>query len=289
MNPKRTAQEETYLLSDAEHAAGSSIYKFTFSPHWRSIVNQKLSIGVRSVKLLLSPRTIFVEGLSIKNGSQIAGATPDGERQYWNISPTVIMTSSWSQLNDELQKDKEFKVNLLNDDQKKVFNSSSYAIKYNPADNTLIIAVGSTDNHYLVLDSDAVVSSDFKALTDTYSDNLWTDLSSCSQGRMTPNTFNQKWSHLVEVLVNSNGLIMRILFKKLATRENIKINASFVDLAFHQYLGITNEQFVPPKEYDINYSDNKFWIRLCTLNDHDAEMAPDGKDQLVIEAIMYSS
>ena len=278
MNPKRTAQEETYLLSDAEHAAGSSIYKFTFSPHWRSIVNQKLSIGVRSVKLLLSPRTIFIEGLSIKNGSQ-----------YWNISPTVIMTSSWSQLNDELQKDKEFKVNLLNDDQKKVFNSSSYAIKYNPADNTLIIAVGSTDNHYLVLDSDAVVSSDFKALTGTYSDNLWTDLALCSQGRMTPNAFNQKWSHLVEVLVNSNGLIIRILFKKLATRENIKINASFVDLAFHQYLGITNEQFVPPKEYDINYSDNKFWIRLCTLNDHDAEMAPDGKDQLVIEAIMYSS
>ena len=278
MNLKRTAQEETYLLSDAEHTAGSSIYKFTFSPHWRSIVNQKLSIGVRSVKLLLSPRTIFIEGLTIKNGTA-----------YWNISPSVIMTGSWSQLNDELQKDKEFKVNLLNDDQKKVFNSSSYGIKYNPADNTLIIAVGSTDDHYLELDSGAVVSNDFKALTGTYSDNLWQNLSLCSQGRMTADAFNLKWSHLVEVIVDADGCITMIIFKKLATRDNIKINASFVDLAFHQYLGITNEQFVPPKEYDINYSDNKFWIRLCTLNDHDAEMAPDGKDQLVIEAIMYSS
>ena len=86
----------------------------------------------------------------------------------------------------------------------------------------------------------------------------------------------------------NKGNLIRISFINIWNRDTLKIHASFVDLSYHQWLGVCNEQFIPPKEYPIVFDDQKFWIELYTLYGKPVELPNDGKDQIIIEAMMNS-
>lgn len=277
------SQEETYLLSDAEHVSGTNKYIFTFSPHWRSIYNQNLSIAIRSVKLWLAPRSIYMSALSITDGTN--GLI---------ISPSVVMNGTWTELNDALFKDKEFHLAGNN-----VYYINSYVIAYDPTDCSLKFAItNSSDKYYFsfTYSANSDVSDDFKYLTNLTSDVFWSNLSNLTLGSLSKDDFLAAWGDYVDIETNSSGKVILIKFKKLAVREPLKVNASFVDLAKNQYLGITNEQYMPPKQYNINCGDQKFWIELTTIDNQAVEFTDDRdienniyrKEEIAIEAIMQA-
>ena len=112
--------EESYSISDAIHDDGTNRYTFKFNPQWRNKIKQQLHLGIRSIKLWLSPRLLWMEGLSINEGSH-----------SYNISPQVIVTNSMTEANtmfkNDIQKHIEFEDTKL-----------SYSIYYHPSSNSLV-------------------------------------------------------------------------------------------------------------------------------------------------------
>ena len=98
-------------------------------------------------------------------------------------------------------------------------------------------------------------------------------------------TFPPHWRR-----TNQKSLSIAIRSVKLLNAINeLMVSASFVDMNERKWLGITNEQFIPPKEYPITYDDQKFWIELYTLDGLPMEIKPeDAGEWLVIEAMMNS-
>lgn len=77
-------------------------------------------------------------------------------------------------------------------------------------------------------------------------------------------------------------------YENIWDRENVHLRASFVDLGYQNFLGVSNEQFIPPKEYPISYTDQKFSIELFDSTDRPVEIPEDERGGLVIEAILNS-
>ena len=270
-------QEETYLITEAEHTKGTNRYTFTFSPHWRSVFNKALSMSVRTVKLWRSNRIIYLNGLSINTSTE-----------SWNISPSVVMNSTWEDLNDKLSMNRKMLYELYSaTSSSHEFSESSYAIV--SSKDSLIITVNTTKDCYLTIDeSDNIASSDLMVLTGLTDQAFWIALAKHSNKIITKEQF-AFWARLVELRYDSNDRIRMIKFNKLASREDLIVKASFVDLAFHQYLGLTNETFIPPKVYDVCYGDQKFYIDLESIDGQPVELPSDDKDMLVLECMMNLS
>ena len=140
--------------------------------------------------------------------------------------------------------------------------SGTYNIYYNPSTRRLVFEITTTDNFYFVYDPDITQSEDFKAITGK----------SFVDG--------QKFY--------KDGRLIRIEFDNVWNRENIYIKSSFVDLAYDNFLGVSNDSFIPPKTYPIVFGDQKFWIKLYDSQGNPIELPVDQKDNLIIEAIMNS-
>lgn len=275
------SQEESYSLEDAVHDKGTNRYIFEYSPHWRRIVDRPLSISIRSVKMWLSNRTIYIDGLCLCSNDEGTG--------LWNISPHVILSGTMKDLNDELVKDRHNHYELFSSSGGVGFTEQSYEIKYNQSKGSLYIGVATTGSNYLWLDyQDATyVSNDFKMITGLTDDQFWLDLAFTVRGEMGLDKFEELWGTNKVILECDDDLrVTKITFNNIWDRCTVRIAASFVDLAGHQYLGITNEQFIPPKEYSIVNGDQKFYLDLFSLDGKPLELPSDQKDQLVIEAIM---
>ena len=272
-------QEETYWIHDAEHRNGTNRYTFTFSPHWRRTNQKSLTIGIRSIKFIPSPISVYINGLTLQSSSE-----------SWNISPTIISDGNIQNLADSLEKDR-----LNKYDQYKFVNPStsftvnSYNIFVNTASQKLVIGVNDSINTWLRLDTNSIFSDGFKRLVSINDDQFYNDLSYLSrQGSSFYEEFEHKYiDYPVSVTMNENT-ITRIEFTKISIYDNMMIAASFVDLAYHNFLGKTNEQFVPPKEYHITNDDHKFWIELYNISGEEIELPIGSKDQLIIEAMMNS-
>ena len=61
--------EDAYSISNAEHVRGTNRYTFTFNDIWRNIYEEKLSVAIRSIRMFLRPRTIWLDGLLLADCS----------------------------------------------------------------------------------------------------------------------------------------------------------------------------------------------------------------------------
>ena len=240
--------EEAYSTSDinTEHTIGTNLYTFKYNHQWRT-KQVPLKIGIRKINLNFSPRIFQVNGLSITDGTQ---------DNTFNISPFVLITGSMTQTNKAFQEDiksfQEFDSDLP---------KGIYTIYYNPASKNLVFEITSTGSYYFVIDSNASVSDDFKFIT----------------GK---NSINDG------IMSYENNKLKRIVFNNVWDRENVYVQASFVDLSYGNYLGVTNDTYYPPKTYPVTFGDQKFWIRLFDSFGNEIELPNDGKDNLIIESIM---
>ena len=207
-----------------------------------------LSIGIRKINLNFSPRLFLVNGISISDGTH-----------SWNISPFVMITGSMTKANKAFQEDIKLHQEFYNDLPKGI-----YTIYYNPASRKIIFEITVTDTYYFIIDNNVSVSEDFKIITGV-------------------NSFNNGI-----MFKNSSNKLVRIEFPNVWDRENIYVQASFVDLAYGNYLGVTNDTYTPPKIYPVTFGDQKFWIGLYDSQGNNIELPNDGKENLIIESIMQS-
>ena len=207
-----------------------------------------LTIGIRKIHLNFSPRMFWVDGLYLSNGTNT-----------FDISPSIMITDSMTKSNKTFQEDIKLHQEYNND-----LPKGSYSIYYNPSTRRIVFEITTTESYYFILDSNISVSDDFKVIT----------------GK---NNFTDGY-----LRYDVNGKLKQIIFDNVWDRENLYVQASFVDLAYGNYLGVTNDNYYPPKIYPIVFDDQKFWICLYDSLGNEIEIPNDGKDNLIIESIMIA-
>ena len=233
--------EDSYCLKDAEHEPGTNKYTFTWNFQWRNIIQEHLTVSVRSIKLWLAPRHLWFDNLVVHRGN---------EDTYNGID--VAITGSMLEFNEKVAN-----------------QTNGYRVYYNPTNRRLVFDCDGENyfpaNH-LITNPTISLSNDLKVIT------------------------NEDSTENVEVLnVDAQERPITFCFSDVWDRENIHIRASFVDLGYQRFLGVTNEQFIPPKEYPICYTDQKFTIELYDSTDREVELPIlDNKDTLLIELILNS-
>ena len=250
----RKTIEDSYCLKDAEHTPGTNKYTFTFNTQWRNIINEHLTISIRSVKLWRQPRNLWVDNLVIHDV-----INDFDEATSFDISITGAMTEFNNKMADKL-KDANYRVYYNPKENRIVFDcKEGYYFKY--------VSISEVDPP---LNPPAIVtdwSDDFKAIT--RATNIWNDMV------------------VYESDTNDNPTCF--VFENVWNREEVHVRASFVDLGYKNFLGVSNEQFIPPKEYPISFTDHKFSIELFDSLDRPIELPTDELGGLVIEAIMNST
>lgn len=238
--------EDSYCLKDAEHTSGSHRYTFTYNFQWRNIIQEHLTISIRSVKLWKQPRNLWIDNLVVHSIDEDKDTATS-----FDISIVGAMT--------------EFNNKMAN-------KTEGYRVYYNPKENRIVFDCDS-DHYFKYISPEqspsivTQISGDFKAITGAT--NLWNDM--------------------VVLDKDANDNPTCFCFPNVWNRENVHIRASFVDLGYKNFLGVSNEQFIPPKEYPISYTDKKFIIELFDSSDRPIELPPDESGGLVIEAILKST
>ena len=151
---------------------------------------------------------------------------------------------------------------------KMVDKTEGYRVYYNPKEKRIVFDCDS--NHYFTQrppDFTTTCSDDFKAITGI-------------------TNFNDIVIYDEDEEEDPN--ILCFGFENVWDRENVHLRASFVDLGYQNFLGVSNEQFIPPKEYPISFTDQKFTIELFDSTDRPVELPEDELGGLVIEAILNS-
>ena len=254
--------EDSYCLRDAEHINGTNKYTFKYNFQWRNIIHEHLTVSVRSVKLWLAPRHLWVEGLQVHTSS---GTDSTG------FNTTI--TGSMSEFNDKLSG---------------MSDAVGYRVYYNPINRRLVFdcANGNYFNYTSIESMTIKMSKDLRVIVgikkeDDNTDNETDTVNFGSTSVSAPN---------VEVLhTNSNDYIDVFCFNNVWDRENVHISGSFVDLGYKNFLGVSNEQFIPPKEYPISFTDQKFTIELYDSTEKPVEIPSlDNKDTLLIEMTLNS-
>ena len=233
--------EDSYCLRDAEHTPGTNRYIFKYNMQWRNIIHEHLTVSVRSVKLWLAPRHLWVSGLQVH--------TTETASTGFNVT----ITGSMSQFNDKLAG---------------MSDSLGYKVYYNPSNRRLVFdcATGNYFNYTSADDILATMSNDLKVITG-----------------------QDDFENVTVLHQGANDYIDSFCFENVWDRENVHVSASFVDLGYHNFLGVSNEQFIPPKEYPISFTDQKFTIDLFDSTEKPVEIPPlDNKDTLLIEMILNS-
>ena len=235
--------EDSYCLKDAEHEQGTNRYTFTYNFQWRNIIQEHLTISIRSVKLWRLPRNLWVDNLFIHDKTEDTD-TP--------TSFDISITGSMTEFNNKLAS-----------------KMKGYRVYYNPKEKRIVFDCDS--EHYFIfppLTVNTEFSSDFQAITGltSFYDFVYDD--DC---------------------LDTNQHLTCFWFPNVWNREDVHVRASFVDLGYKNFLGVSNEQFIPPKEWAISYTDKKFSIELFDLLDREIELPEDECGGLVIEAILKST
>ena len=235
--------EDSYCLKDAEHQVGTNKYTFTYNFQWRNIIQEHLTISVRSVKLWRQPRNLWVDNLFVHN------TTSDADEA---TSFDISITGSMTEFNNKM-----------------AGKTDGYRVYYNPKKKRIVFDCDS--NHYFVippLTINTEFSSDFKAITGLTSFYSFSYDNDC---------------------LDADEHLHCFWFPNVWDREDVHVRASFVDLGYKNFLGVSNEQFIPPKEYPISFTDKKFTIELFDSLDQPIELPEDECGGLVIEAILKST
>jgi len=274
--------EDVYRLNTSTYRSIDNSYEFNYNYQWTTTTRSR-SISVREVRLITSPRFLFIEGLYLTNNES---------SNMVNIDCPIIVPSGTTLTSTD------FRTNLVD-----LFTSyiresgiwerlDQFYIGYNPCTNTL--SYSTTDELYFILGTSSgdgfTISDDLKAITGLTDNQLWVDLSMVTYGDMSASVFRSKYmSQPIDIKTSADGVVA-IRFTSVWNRDPLLIKSSFVDLAYDGYLGFTNSVFNPPKRFNIKSLSSRFNINLYDgVSAKPIVLPSDQKDQVIIEAIMSTS
>ena len=273
--------EQGFWIQDAEHDVHTNRYTFEFPSQWiQASFNTKPSIGIRSIRLVPSSRTISMSNLSIK--SKLTG-------EYMNVSFDINLSegdtmSDMNRMLSTIRHDTWSYGSLGGND---AFSPYAYTIEYDFTSSSLVFKINNKDDWFIIDETDTpCVSDDFKSIVGITDNSFWIDLAKLSNGTIQKTEFDKQHTEPCTIQMRATGGIAEMRFPNVWNRMQLRINASFANLVANQYVGYTNATFMPPKYYDALSDSHQFWIELYDSHGHPIELASDRRDTLVMESVL---
>ena len=133
--------------------------------------------------------------------------------------------------------------------------------------------------------ADVYTSSDFRQMMNIENDELFKSIASYQSGEIEKSEITIP--NNVSLEFNDDGLLLAINFKNVWNRSSLLISSTLSTLSEQKIICISDEQYNPPKEYDVSGYRKDFSISLF---DRDAlvELPIDGKDIIIIEMLLIA-
>ena len=256
--------EDVILFSDAEHEEGTSRYWFNFPSTWRTISNQNLVLGVRSISLV-------------------------------NELPQVIKF--------DIRFVIAHNINQTGDEHKVIQLNASFDIdlKFDQGYN-LLKRITENLNVSYVLTADMKEDPDvkFKAYplnelapncfgirvyAENVPENKYVRILYYEQG----NYFDQLYSEWYYEDFETEDQFVKFIFPYANTLyiKDFYLTSSISTQSEHNYLGRTNDVYNPPKQFPLSSADSRFWVDLHSFHIKDdslhAELPEKYRNQFLIE------
>ena len=306
----RTAFEESYRLNQAIYHKQSNSYRFKHNEQWihsqphSRLAQDTKKIAVRAIKLIRSYRSLTFGQLYLQKDAQLA-----------NITLPIQCPSSYTMSNIvDLYKNETHKLYDSMVTESTIYSTPNIFaleklldINYDGNSKTLSFGMGViiADTHFVLgqtAGSDLNTTSDFMNTVGIIDNQFWIDLSLLTHGVASMHDFTYtasgvtkfeaKYSSLPFKVHFNNSVDRKVIgfdFTNVWSREALRVDASFVNLSNDRFLGYTDANYNPPKEYSIKDGSFDFEIQLFdSVTNVPIQLPEDKKDQLVIEAIMLT-
>ena len=261
--------EQVVYLNDDKvvvHEQGSNRYYINYPDTWRTISNQQLVLGVRAIRKfwdnLHMEISVSIEIAEVKNKS-------------WNFTfKTNIRPDNMSYGNEKLFIDRineqwmKF-TNQLSESDKVYFTDvlgCLWTLKHDASHTNLYIIKTPQPEEFTVpytvrIGSNISVSRDMKIYF-----------------RIEPYLFTNTKTNLdcLGWIFTARDNTFRYF------NDRYLLAASFTGQTNYRYLGFTNTEFNPPKQYIIPSGETRFWIDVVTVDGRE-EVELDSRDLVVIE------
>ena len=272
MTPSIPIEQVVYLNDDKVviHEKGSNRYWINYPDTWRTIANQQLVLGVRAIRKYGC--SDFTMAFSIVYSVEEVS-------KYWRFD----FRETFLARDLEPGKEEEFVARInrrwrdwgeeLSDEGK------TCLADYLSHEWTFLVRNETLQESRRWLRSPIVKQDEFTLsytiTTECY--NTSTDFRQFFEGPYYSSTYNPKSGGYCVVPI---FLIRDNAFKTYI--DTYLIAASFVGQTNYQYLGFTNTEFVPPKQYVVSSGDTKFWIDVV-MADGRGEVELDSRNLVAIE------
>ena len=255
--------EYNYLLSEAKHVDGTNRYTFEFPQYWRQSIYSGLRVGVRSIKMIPAPVYFKLTGINI---CSMSGSLID----FKPIDIVMIISPS-DHLDDLNLRFKDAITRALSS--YTFISPDDVALEY--YDNVLHLFIDREDPDiwFDIEDIDGNDATKQMLHFDTVDDIPESNLRYVTEeGPQQPGG-------------KPNKRLVEVMFRNIWDRDELYILSSLTDMSYNRYLGYTNNDFHPPKQYNIHNTDTTFWIELYDkTNSIPIELPP--RSVLVIEMIL---
>ena len=262
--------EQVVYLNDSrivDHDSGSNRYWVNYPDTWRTVSNQQLVLGVRAIRKYWAnlrmeiSLTFKVKEVSDQQWNFVFQAylMPNDMAMGKEKEFVARINEQWSAWVEELSEtDKGYLIDIV---------SRQWLYYYEATDECYVIRTPCPTEEdeftgdYTVNITDAVVSRDIKLF---FSTGMFSEYNPKSGDSCIGMTFKPKTN----------------AFKYI--NDTYLLAASFVGQTNYQYLGFTNTEFNPPKQYVIPIGDTRFWIDVVTADAIDP-VELDFRDMVAIE------
>ena len=263
ITPSIPIEQVVYLNDDkvVTHIEGTNRYWINYPDTWRTISNQQLILGVRAIRKFWNNVYMKITMVYRARG---------GEDKSWIF---VFQTSFKP---DEMNKRKENLlvgrinqqwtewINTLPEDDKTTYWDRLRYQKWN----------AHYDGFWIVIDSPYYYDS-------TAEYGVYTDSTASSISGDTSKYFTPRWV----IMPIPGDDFLRLTARPMTYKEindTYLLAASFAGQTNYQYLGFTNTEFNPPKQYILPIGDTRYWIDVVS-SDGRSEVELDARDLVVVE------
>ena len=263
LKPIIPIEQVIYLNDDkrVEHEQGTNRYYVNYPESWRTVPNQHLILGVRSIRKYESKERLFSLTIAIK---------------FYDSKKVLVERKEMTYAQIYTNED------LLPENQEKFINGfldawNTFYATLSDKERFVEQKLSKKGNLRYDMQPNLLLNSELVGVTkiscNVYMRNNTTDI----------HTF--KWTNPHNPSRSCEGF--SITFSPYMFHDFEKtylLSASFVSLTNYYYLGFTNTEFMPPKQYEIPSGESRFWI---DVNSPDGltpmELNPDGRDLVAIE------
>ena len=262
--------EDVILFSDAEHTEGTSRYWFNFPSTWRTITNQNLILGVRSISLVNEIPQVIKFDVRFVIAHNINQTGDNQKIIHLNASFDIDL-----KFNQGYSLLKRITDNLY----------VSYILTANKEEDPSVVFQAYPINEF------SPNCFGIRVYAENVPDDKYVRILYLEQGNYFDQLYSEwnyeEYDSAIQASEENRFVRFIVPYANTLYVKDFYLTSSIATQSEHNYLGRTNDVYQPPKQFPLSSADNRFWIELHSFYIKDAtlhaEIPEKYKNQFLIE------